>query len=95
MFTNERQSMVCPPARRDNPRALALARGLSIVQADEPCSVSHVALYPALYLACNGVSRAKDLGMWRLCYTYNALVTYTAMQFFSRVATDKNQNLLK
>ena len=25
--------MVCPPVRRDNPRALALARGLSTVQA--------------------------------------------------------------
>ena len=48
--------MVCPPVRRDNPRALA--SGLSNVQADEPCSIS------TLVLARYGVSRAKDLGSW-------------------------------
>ena len=35
-----RQSMVCPPVRRDNPRAIA--RGLSTVKADEPCYMSLV-----------------------------------------------------
>ena len=28
--------MVCPPVQGDNPRALALARGLSPVQAEKP-----------------------------------------------------------
>ena len=36
--------MVCPPVRRDNPRALASE--LSTVQVDEPCPISPVALYP-------------------------------------------------
>ena len=47
--------MVCPPVRRDNP--LALAIGLSTVQADEPCSIVH-----SVVLAHYGVSRAKDFG---------------------------------
>ena len=37
---SERQSMVCAPVRRDNPRAIA--RGLSTVQAHKLCSISLV-----------------------------------------------------
>ena len=36
--------MVCPPARRDNPRALA--SGLSTAQAEELCSILLVARHP-------------------------------------------------
>ena len=55
--------MVCPPIRRDNPRALA--SGLSVVQADELCSIiSNVDL--ARYC----VSRAKDLVFQDLLYIY-------------------------
>ena len=36
--------MVCAPVRRDNTRALA--RGLSTVQAQKPCSISLVPWYP-------------------------------------------------
>ena len=36
----ERQTMVCAPVRRDNLRALA--RGLSMVKAHKPCSISLV-----------------------------------------------------
>ena len=36
--------MVCAPVRRDNPRALA--RGLSNVQAQKPCSISLEPCYP-------------------------------------------------
>ena len=38
--TSERQSMVCAPVRRDNPRVLA--RGLSTVQEHKSCSISLV-----------------------------------------------------
>ena len=33
--------MVCVPVRRDNPCALALARGLSTVEAHKPCTVDN------------------------------------------------------
>ena len=36
--------MVCAPVRRDNPRALA--KGLSTVQAHNPCCISLVPSYP-------------------------------------------------
>ena len=55
--------MVCPPVRRDNPRALA--SGLSTVQADEPCSISLVAY--RVDLAHYGVSRDKYLSILGLC----------------------------
>ena len=42
--------MVCAPLRRDNPRALALARGLSTVQAHRPCSISLVPQEPVYTL---------------------------------------------
>ena len=45
--------MVCAPVRRDNPRALA--RGLSTVQTNKPCSMISI-VDPAHY----GVPRAKD-----------------------------------
>ena len=44
LATRERLSMVCAPVWRDNPRALA--RGLSIVQAHKPCSISLVPQKP-------------------------------------------------
>ena len=44
--------MVCAAVRRDNPRALA--RGLSTVQAHNPCSI------PSVDLAHYGVSQAKN-----------------------------------
>ena len=50
--------MVCAPVRRDNPRALA--RGLSTVHANKPCSISLSTMIFSVDLACYGVSRAKD-----------------------------------
>ena len=50
--------MVCAPVRRDNPRALA--SGLSIVQADNPCSISLVTIISNIDHARYGESRAKD-----------------------------------
>ena len=49
--------MVCAPVRRDNP--LALARGLSTVQAHKPCSISRTTI-TSVDLAHYGVSCAKD-----------------------------------
>ena len=55
--------MVCAPVRRDNPRALA--RGLSTVQAQKPCSVLLVPR-PCVDLAQYGVSLAKIGYLWNV-----------------------------
>ena len=57
------ESMVCAPVRRDKPRAIA--RGLSTVQVDELVSQLYYDK-KSVDLARDGVSRAKDLGIWGL-----------------------------
>ena len=50
--------MVCAPVRKDNP--LALARGLSTVQAHKTMLYLICTMISSVDLAHNGVSRAKD-----------------------------------
>ena len=54
--------MVCPPVRRDNPRALA--SGLSTVQVDDR-ALSHLScsIITSVELARYEVSHVKDMGI--------------------------------
>ena len=52
--------MACAPVRRDNPRALALARGLSLRTGAQTMLYLTCTTITSVDLAHNGVSRAKD-----------------------------------
>ena len=82
--------MVSAPVRRGNPRALA--SGLSLVQADKPCSVLHVPLYLGKTLHVTGylVLRFGYLGLvlqpgFRQRYNTNPIYT---SQWVKRWPTD-------
>ena len=55
----------CPPVQRDNSRALA--SGVLTVQLEKNISLTCTTI-PNAGFSRYGTSRAKDLGIWEMCY---------------------------